>query len=72
LRVRARVSGVVQGVGFRPFVHGLAVELGLTGFVFNDSRGVVVEVEGEAVERFLELHMPITYAAFVASGRVAP
>jgi hydrogenase maturation protein HypF len=53
LRVRARVSGVVQGVGFRPFVFGLAEELGLSGFVLNDSQGVVVEVEGEAVERFL-------------------
>jgi hydrogenase maturation protein HypF len=53
LRVRARVSGVVQGVGFRPFVFGLAEELGLSGFVFNDAQGVVVEVEGDAVERFL-------------------
>jgi hydrogenase maturation protein HypF len=44
---------VVQGVGFRPFVFGLAEELGLSGFVLNDSQGVVVEVEGEAVERFL-------------------
>jgi hydrogenase maturation protein HypF len=44
---------VVQGVGFRPYVHGLATELGLSGFVLNDSLGVVVEVEGAAVERFL-------------------
>ena len=51
MRVRARVTGVVQGVGFRPFVFGLATELGLSGFVLNDARGVVVEVEGEAVER---------------------
>ena len=53
MRVRARVSGVVQGVGFRPYVHGLATELGLSGFVLNDSRGVVLEVEGASVERFL-------------------
>ena len=39
MRVRARVTGVVQGVGFRPYVHGLATELGLSGFVLNDSRG---------------------------------
>ena len=54
-RARARVEGVVQGVGFRPFVHRLAGELGLDGFVRNDERGVLVEVEGEPerVERFL-------------------
>ena len=50
-----RVEGVVQGVGFRPYVYRLAGELGLTGFVLNDPRGVLLEVEGSetAVERFL-------------------
>lgn len=42
------VRGTVQGVGFRPFVHRRAVELGLTGWVGNDGRGVVLEVEGPA------------------------
>jgi hydrogenase maturation protein HypF len=53
-RTRFRVSGVVQGVGFRPFVYGLARRLELGGFVLNDGSGVVVEVEGphERVERF--------------------
>ncbi|MBL8396486.1 MAG: carbamoyltransferase HypF [Candidatus Accumulibacter sp.] len=41
-----RVSGVVQGVGFRPFVWRLARELGLAGWVRNDSRGVEIEVRG--------------------------
>ena len=52
-RVRACVRGNVQGVGFRPFVYRLAIELGLDGYVLNDSEGVVVEVEAEteAVER---------------------
>ena len=54
-RVRARVEGTVQGVGFRPYVYRLAGELGVAGHVLNDSRGVVVEVEApeETVEAFL-------------------
>jgi hydrogenase maturation protein HypF len=55
LRVRARVEGTVQGVGFRPFVHRLAAERGLAGHVGNDERGVFLEVEGPeaAVEDLL-------------------
>ncbi|MFB9840295.1 acylphosphatase, partial [Actinoallomurus acaciae] len=55
VRTAVRVEGTVQGVGFRPFVHGLATGLGLTGLVGNDARGVFIEVEGDrdAVERFL-------------------
>jgi len=55
IRSRARVEGVVQGVGFRPFVHRLAGELALDGFVLNDERGVLVEVQGapDRVEAFL-------------------
>ena len=47
-RARARVQGTVQGVGFRPYVHRLAGELGLTGYVLNDAHGVLLEVEGDA------------------------
>ncbi len=56
LRLRVRVGGVVQGVGFRPHVYRLARELDLGGYVLNDERGVLLEVEGGslAVERFLE------------------
>ena len=53
LRVRAHVTGRVQGVGFRPYVFALANELELAGFVLNDSRGVVIEVEGPACDDFL-------------------
>jgi hydrogenase maturation protein HypF len=50
-----RVAGIVQGVGFRPFVHGLAGSLGLTGHVGNDEAGVLLEAEGDpaAVRTFL-------------------
>ena len=52
---RARVDGTVQGVGFRPYVFRLATELGLGGFVLNDERGVLLEVEGPpgAIDEFL-------------------
>jgi hydrogenase maturation protein HypF len=46
VRQRFTVTGVVQGVGFRPFVHRIASELGLAGFVGNDSRAVFLEVQG--------------------------
>jgi hydrogenase maturation protein HypF len=46
VRRRFVVRGVVQGVGFRPFVHAAATALGLAGEVHNDSGGLVVEVEG--------------------------
>ncbi|MFD6102742.1 carbamoyltransferase HypF [Nocardia salmonicida] len=45
-RRRLVVRGVVQGVGFRPFVYTTAAELSLSGSVANDSRGVVIEIEG--------------------------
>jgi hydrogenase maturation protein HypF len=48
-RIRARVEGTVQGVGFRPYVYRLAEELSLGGFILNDERGVVLEVEGAPV-----------------------
>ena len=55
IRKRMFIRGVVQGVGFRPFVYNLAQSLGLTGYILNSSSGVTVEVEGsdDAVDRFL-------------------
>ncbi|HEY5351718.1 MAG TPA: carbamoyltransferase HypF [Streptosporangiaceae bacterium] len=48
VRTSIRVEGVVQGVGFRPFVYSLATRLGLAGWVGNDVDGVFAEVEGPA------------------------
>ncbi|MFD5017030.1 carbamoyltransferase HypF [Streptomyces chartreusis] len=55
-RRRVLVRGVVQGVGFRPYVYGLATELALVGHVTNTPEGVVAEVEGTvaAVARFCD------------------
>jgi hydrogenase maturation protein HypF len=54
-RTRATVKGIVQGVGFRPFVYQLARSLELGGWVRNTSQGVVIETEGERerVDEFL-------------------
>jgi hydrogenase maturation protein HypF len=54
-RLCVEIHGAVQGVGFRPFVYRLAMELDLAGWVINDTRGVFIEVEGprERLERFL-------------------
>ena len=51
------MEGVVQGVGFRPFVYSLATSLGLSGLVGNDVDGVFAEIEGspEAAAKFLVL-----------------
>ena len=55
-RLHVRVAGLVQGVGFRPFVYRTADELGLAGFVENNDRGVDIEVEGpsSALDAFLD------------------
>jgi hydrogenase maturation protein HypF len=76
-RRRIRVRGVVQGVGFRPFVHRLATGSRLTGFVLNDGEGVVVEVEGPGplLDSFAEalVHEAPTLARvdLVTSERIA-
>ncbi len=56
VRRKIFVKGIVQGVGFRPFVCQLAEDLGLFGYVFNDARGVTIEIEGtpQDVKKFRE------------------
>ncbi len=65
VRTRIRVTGLVQGVGFRPFVWREATALGLTGWVSNDAAGVVLEVEGgqdQVTSLLVALHHPPTLA----------
>ncbi len=54
-RLEILVRGIVQGVGFRPFVYNLAKKLGLAGYVLNSSAGVLIEVEGDRaqIDRFV-------------------
>jgi hydrogenase maturation protein HypF len=51
---RIRVTGLVQGVGFRPHVWRLATDTGMRGWVRNDSEGVEIAAEGERLADFLE------------------
>ncbi len=62
IRKRIRVRGIVQGVGFRPFVYNLAHELRLAGYVLNSSAGVTIEIEGSE----------LAVAQFVATLRDSP
>jgi len=56
LRLRVHIQGMVQGVGFRPFVYQLALQHRLNGYVANTPKGVEIEVEGgqEALQQFLQ------------------
>ena len=65
------VEGVVQGVGFRPYVHRLAAANALRGFVRNDAGGVLIDVEGDAarVDEFCRL-LPLALPALATIARV--
>jgi hydrogenase maturation protein HypF len=52
--VKIFVRGIVQGVGFRPFIYSLAKSLNLKGYVLNSSKGVTIEIEGDNSKSFLE------------------
>lgn len=72
-RRRIQVQGIVQGVGFRPFVYTQASQLELTGFVFNSSAGVTIEIEGlsDALDMFqCALHNKLPPLARVDSIQV--
>ncbi len=55
MRLKISITGLVQGVGFRPYIHRLASELGLSGYVLNNPEGVQIEAEGDkaALDDFL-------------------
>ncbi len=53
VRTQLKITGTVQGVGFRPCVYGVANLLDLTGFVRNDEAGVTIEVQGIQANNFL-------------------
>src|SRR5262245_16292616 len=75
-RLRIEIEGIVQGVGFRPFVHALATRLGLGGFVANDTRGVVIEIEGDGarldacLERMAGGCPPLAVLEYVSTAEV--
>src|SRR5271157_3240899 len=75
-RLRLRVRGAVQGVGFRPFAYGLASRLALSGFVRNDAEGVLIEVEGARAHVFLsELETappPLAHIDSIEVAAIAP
>ncbi|MFC9659385.1 carbamoyltransferase HypF [Nocardia sp. NPDC127606] len=76
-RRRLVVRGVVQGVGFRPFVYTTAAELSLSGSVANDSSGVIIEIEGapadldEFARRLREHPPPLAVVESVDQNTVA-
>ncbi|MFS4106604.1 carbamoyltransferase HypF [Streptomyces sp. PD-S100-1] len=72
VRRRLTVRGTVQGVGFRPYVHRLAADLALAGFVSNTANGVLIEVEGppDGVASFCDrlIRQPPPLAAVTGVG----
>jgi hydrogenase maturation protein HypF len=75
-RQRILIQGIVQGVGFRPFVYTRAIRHGLVGFVFNNNIGVTIEVEGtaqtiDAFQLALQEELPpLASIASLASERI--
>ncbi len=67
IRYEYNIQGIVQGVGFRPFIYKLATELHLRGFVLNNSAGVQIELEGQVQdielfdERFIDELPPLAH-----------
>jgi hydrogenase maturation protein HypF len=77
-RIHVRVSGIVQGVGFRPFVYGLARRFALNGFVGNDNLGVFIEIEGDEanitgfIDALIGSPPPLAHIEAVQQTTIAP
>jgi len=77
-RYQLKIDGIVQGVGFRPFVYQCATRLGLNGWVNNDSRGVTIEVEGttaslaEFGRALREEHPPLATINSIREAEIPP
>lgn len=77
-RYQLKIDGIVQGVGFRPFVYQCATRLGLNGWVNNDSRGVTIEVEGTAAclaefgRTLREEHPPLATINSIREAEIPP
>ena len=53
-RIKLRINGLVQGVGFRPYTYKLAKKHNLTGWVNNSGHGVIVEIQGLETKPFID------------------
>lgn len=75
-RLQIVITGLVQGVGFRPHVYRVATQLGLTGWVRNDTTGVLIEIQGELSSRFLKQLMielpPLAKVEKIHSKQISP
>jgi hydrogenase maturation protein HypF len=72
---RIKLEGIVQGVGFRPFVHRLAVDLGISGFVLNTSNGVEIHCEADSIKLkifFLRLKNELPPLARLTKATIIP
>ncbi|TAL38056.1 MAG: carbamoyltransferase HypF [Spirochaetes bacterium] len=78
IRKELTITGIVQGVGFRPFIYRLAHEHGIQGSVRNDTRGVVIAAEGEPgdIEAFIkdirEQAPPLSFIETISISDAAP
>ena len=77
-RAKGAIQGIVQGVGFRPFIYQLAARYGLAGYVVNTAKGVVVEIEGhdkgiqEFIDRMKAEHPPLAHIASTDWAEIPP
>ena len=78
VRRRIHIRGIVQGVGFRPFVYNLAKRIGIRGFILNSSSGITIEAEGNEakLDEFLSAirieHPPLAHIEEVRTAELAP